>query len=303
VLAACGGDDNDSDNSNNSNDTGDSSNEVNLISIGDISSDPIETIQEAQPFADLMAASLVDQGITGGEVRVAADIDEMIAMIADGEVDVYFDSPYPATVISQASGGEMVLRRWRNGYAEYFSMIIVLKDSGISSIEDLNGRVIAFEEPFSTSSFVLPVASLIEDGQSVTELDSIDATVPEDAIGYVFSGDVENSVLWVQEGRVDAGAVDNITYESFDAEVLDQFDVIAQTEAMPRHIAIIGPNVDEDLKAAIIEFLIHAHETDEGVEILAGFGDTNRFDEFPNGTDATIARVLEIAGIIEQLGE
>ena len=121
--------------------------EVRAIVLGDISDDPAEVIEGTQPLADYLASQLVEYGITEGQVRVASSIDEMTALLDSGEVDLYFDSPYPATLISDQSGASIILRRWRFGVEEYQSVIFASVSSGITSIEQLPGHMVAMDAP------------------------------------------------------------------------------------------------------------------------------------------------------------
>ncbi|HUM69014.1 MAG TPA: PhnD/SsuA/transferrin family substrate-binding protein, partial [Chloroflexota bacterium] len=97
--------------------------------LGDISDEAAETIRGTQPTADYLAAQLADMGISGGTVKIAPDLDTMIQWINDGEVDIYFDSPYPVLVISDETGATPILRRFRFGVPEYHSVFFVPKDS------------------------------------------------------------------------------------------------------------------------------------------------------------------------------
>ena len=144
--------------------------EERAIVLGDISDDPAEVIDGAQPLAMYLASHLGEFGITTGQVRVAKSIDEMAELLASGEVDLYFDSTYPATIISDASGANIILRRWRFGVEEYHSVIFASKSSGITSLADLYGQMLAFDAPYSTSGYVLPAVHL---DTAVSQLDGI----------------------------------------------------------------------------------------------------------------------------------
>ncbi|MBK8985623.1 MAG: PhnD/SsuA/transferrin family substrate-binding protein [Chloroflexi bacterium] len=90
--------------------------------IGDISDEAAETIKGTQPVADYLAAQLSDFGITEGVVRIAPDLETMITWMDNGEVDTYFDSPYPSLVISEATGATPILRRLKYGVDEYHTV-------------------------------------------------------------------------------------------------------------------------------------------------------------------------------------
>ena len=151
--------------------------EGDVLVIGDISDEPAETITGTQPLADYLAAQLGDYGVTRGEVKIAPDLDTMIQWMKDGEVDLYFDSPYPALVISQESGATPILRRLKYGVEQYHSVFISKKDSEYDELVDLQGEMVAFEEAFSTSSYMLPLAYLIENDMNPVLKNSLETAV------------------------------------------------------------------------------------------------------------------------------
>ena len=86
----------------------------------------------------------------------------MTQLMASGQVDLYFDSIYPATLVSDITGAQTILRRWRFGVEEYQSVIFASQESGITSIDDLNGHLIAMDSPYSTSGYFMPAAYLVK---------------------------------------------------------------------------------------------------------------------------------------------
>lgn len=212
------------------------------IVLGDISDDPGEVIEGTQPMADYLAAGLTEFGITAGEVRIAADTDEMTQLLEDGEVDLYFDSVYPATLISDAVGAQPILRRWRFGVEEYFTVIFTSEDSGIDSLADLHGHTVAFDNPFSTSGFLLPAVTLVEEGFNLVGKSGYDEQVAEQEIGFVFSYDDENTLQWVLSEYVAAGATDDYHfYVAFPEEVTEKLVVLAETDSVPRQVVLARP--------------------------------------------------------------
>jgi phosphonate transport system substrate-binding protein len=266
--------------------------------LGDIADDPAEVIAGMQPLADYLAAQLKDQGITEGQVKVAASAEEMEQLLKDGEVDLYFDSVYPAMLISDASGAQPLLRRWRRGVGEYHTVIFTSKESGITSVDELKGHLIALDNEFSTSGFVLPAAYLTEQGLTLVGKESYDESAAADEVGFVFSHADENTLQWVLSGNVAAGATDNNHFEDYPKEAADQLVVLAETESVPRQVVLVRPGMDQSLLEAVNKALLEADESEDGKAALQNFDKTSQFDEFPQGIDAALKRMRELQEIV-----
>lgn len=273
--------------------------EAHPIILGDISDDPAEVIEGTQPLADYLAANLKEYGITEGQVRIATSTEELAQMLADGEVDLYFDSTYPATLISDQVGAKIILRRWRFGVEEYQSVIFASKDSGITSVEQLPGHMVAMDAPYSTSGFMLPAVYLTEHGLKLVGKKSQGDPVAGDEIGFVFSYDDENTLQWVLSGLTDAGVTDDFHFDvDFPEEARSQLVELARTEATPRQVGLVRPGLDEELTQAIISVLASMHETEEGQAALDSF-QTSKFDEFPDGINAATQRMREMMELVK----
>lgn len=272
-----------------------------FIVFGDISDDPAEVIEGTQPIADYVAAQLADYGITGGQVKVAASTEEMIQMLKSGEVDLYFDSTYPATLISDASGAQIILRRWRFGVETYHSVIFASKASGITSIEELNGKMIAMDAPYSTSGFMLPAVYLTENGLNLVGKPESSASVGSDEIGFAFAYDDTNVLQWVLSGLVPAGVTDDYNFDhAFPPEATSQLVELARTESTPRQVGLARAGLKPELLQAIIQALITMHEDPNNSPMLEKF-QTTRFDKFPEGIEAATSRIREMMEIVKDI--
>lgn len=251
------------------------------IVLGDISNNPAKKITRYQPMADYLAENLQEFGIGRGDVKIAPNLDTMGEWLKAGAVDIYFDSPYPAMIVSDRSGSQMLLRRWKGGQEEYYGVFITMNDRGIQSLEDLKGKIMAFDDPYSTSGYFLPVARLAESGFQLVEVKSDSATVPEDKIGYIFTGDDENIIQWVISGKVDAGVVDIDTFETIPQESRQEFTLLAKTKTVPRQMVSVRQDLDPELREKIKSILINMDRTEAGKEVLTQFEETSKFDDFP----------------------
>lgn len=268
---------------------------------GDISDDPGEVIEGTQPMADYVASQLADYGIISGEVKVVASVEQMIEFIKDGKVDIYMDTIYPATVVSDATGAQIVLRRWKFGVEEYVTVIFASKDSGITTLDALRGHMVAFDAPYSTSGFAVPAAYLTESGLTLIGKATYGEPVGADEVGFTFSYDDENTLQWVLRGFVAAGATDDFRFDvQFPEDARANLIELARTEPLPRQVVLIRADLEPDLVEAIVEILLAADENPDGQAALEA-GQTTQFDEFPEGIEAAVARMRDLLEIVQAI--
>ena len=271
------------------------------ITLGDVEpEEPTKKLKRFQPLADYLADNLQEYGVEVGIVVLARDIEEMAGFLKDGTVDVYFDSVYPSLAASNLSGSRVIVRRWKQGDPTYWSTFITLKENGLTSPEDLLGKVVAFEAPFSTSGFVLPAGTLIQRGFTLRQVDGPDAPVASDEIGYFFSGDEENTVELLLRGRVAAGGVSNQDYEGLPAELKEQIGSFDRTIAVPRQLVTVRPGLEPEIVARIQQLLIGLEEFPQGLELLAALKKTAKFDLLPPEAESAISEFKALMKLLPQ---
>jgi phosphonate transport system substrate-binding protein len=268
------------------------------IVLADISDEPAEIMARFQPLADYLAANLSAFGINVGEVKVAPNMGTMADWLASGEVDLYFGNSYPALIVSEKSGALPVLRGWKGGSGEVHSVFFARADSGLTSLADLKSHMVAFGEPNSTSGYLLPMAHLVQAGLIPIEKSGPDSNVSPIEVGYVYSGEAENTFKWVCDGTVIAGVTDNHRYKRIAAQSDVELTILAETEALPRQMVLVRPGLDAELLAAVEALLLGLHESEEGLEVLEIFK-TTKFDEFPQGADAALDRMRRLYDLVQ----
>src|SRR5258708_7381989 len=213
----------------------------NTIVLGDFSNTPAKTVTNYQPVADYLGANLGKYGITNGTVKVAPDFDTLVKWLKSGEVDLVFDTPYTIVLLIDAAGAQPILRRWKGGDADWYTIVFARADSGMKSLADLRGKMLAVQDAYSTSGYFLPLAHLARSGIKTSAKESTDASIASDEVGYITSQDDDNTLQWVISGKVAAGATDFRPYAQIPEATRKQFVVLLQSDKVIRNVTLARP--------------------------------------------------------------
>lgn len=258
--------------------------------VATVSDEPGEKIEAFHPYAVYMAARLGEFGINGAKVLPVQDMQTMVRLVRTGEVDVYLDSAYPTLWVEQYAKSVPFLRRWKDGKGEYRSIIVTRKDGPIDTVSELRGKVIGFEDPFSTSAYFMPMSVLHKAGLTPVERMSEAVPLSEQAqVGYVFSGDARTCVLWLLRGKIDAAALGSHDLIKVRPVDMEKLRIIHETQPLSRQMVSHAPGLPPAMVARLRQIMLDMDQTEEGRAVLEKLQGTTRFDEPPGG----IARALE----------
>ena len=273
------------------------------IVVGDISLEAEYRKKRFEPIANYLADHLDKVGIGKGEVKIAPDKETMAQLMTSGEIDLYFDSLYPAMFVIDQSGGQALLRRWKDGVAEYQALFVARHDDNISALSDLGGKVIALDEPASTSGYMLPIAHLLKASMKPIEIKELNESVPSNKVGYIFAGKDSNIIKWLLEGKVAAGVIDSESFKELSAEKRAQLSILDRTATFPRQVTVVRPGIKSKQLKAIKRVLMNMDENKEGQAILQEFKNTVQFDDFPQGAEEALARMRESYELVQQYNQ
>lgn len=296
LLAACGAEDADGPTATpESGSAGQETGERTTIVISNVdSSNPAQKIEEFQPLADYLAANLEDSGITIGEVVVARDTSEMARMMSDGESDLYIDAAIPSLEVCEESGCIFALEQWKGGTATLAGVFITTEDSGVASLEDLQGKVIMLEQPHSTVGHILPLLTLEQAGITTVTVDSPEAEVGEDEVGYYVSSGGQTSMNLLLNGEIAAMAIGERAYRQFSPDVQEQVTIFAETIGAPSQIVSFRSDLDPELQEEIVRLMVELDETEEGQAILVAMRETEKFEEIPDDVVTDLEELYEV---------
>lgn len=261
------------------------------FTVGVIGEEPAGDIRKTLPLATYLGKQLAAEGITQGKVFVAKSMNEMASMLREGKVDLNFDSYARTLALNRLAGSKAILRRWKKGVAEYHGVLFARSDSGIHRIEDLHGKAIALEEEFSTVAQLLPKFMIMEKGLKVVPSN---VPVTPDSVGYSYAYFDENTMLWVVQGRVSAGAMDSQTYAQLSVKHGNNLTVIAKTPSVPRHVVSARAGLPQTLLARVTEILMRMDQSEDGKKALEQFEKTAKFDELSQQNPAFVKKIEKL---------
>lgn len=251
------------------------------LTIARVSGNPRKHYNALGALGAYLTPYLADLGKTTYRVRLARDNEQMIGWLRSGEVDLVMETPFSAITFEREAGAALLLRAWRDGLPGYRTVFFARKDSSISDLADLKGKVMAFEDAGSTSGFLVPLTTLRKNGLVVAP------EVPDQeysatfGVRYLFAGSEINVAAWVLRGRVDAGAFSDRDWDNpakMPPAFQQELTIIHQTPEIVRSLILVRKGMADPVKQRISRVLRTMDDGVEGREALHEFYDTRKFD-------------------------
>lgn len=271
--------------------------------IGKISSNPKKHYKFLKPIADYAVSKMSDLGYSHAQVVMAKDKEEMAAFLRAGKVDWVTETPFSAMILKNSAGAELLLRKWKKQVPEYHTVFFARRDSGIESLSDLAGKVVAFQDDGSTSAYYIPAYLLIQDGQSLARMPSHTHKPDAGDVGYLFAGKEINMSTWVHKGIVDAGAFSNLDWDKADNTpefFRKDFVIFHQSQSYPRAIELVRKDLPHEVKTRLKEVLLKIHEDPSAKNILKAYQKTKKFDRITPDMLSVLEETDSIISIVDK---
>ena len=224
-----------------------------------------------------------------------ADYNGVIQGLLGGSLDMAWlgASSYAAIYLEDANAVEPVLVKTNlDGSFSYHSIGFARKDSGITSLEDMQGKVFGFGDPNSTSGYLLPSAEIPQATGATMESGDYFGEVKftgghEQTIVAVFNGDIDGGVTWADGlGNWEDGYNSGALRRAVDAGLVDMNELVEiwKSKPIPEGPVVLRKALPDDVKAKMVEMVANLHETDETCAYGVAAGETAGFT--PIGHDA-----------------
>jgi phosphate/phosphite/phosphonate ABC transporter binding protein len=269
--------------------------EPRALSLGLVSETHRQEIEEHfRDFVRYVARKLASGSEIEGKVVVAPTPFDLAKLLEQRKVDFYMESAYPTYVINSVHGaGKLLLRRWKSGLAEYYSIIFTKRDSGVRRLEDLKGKIFVFEDAGSTSGYLLPKLFMQRQGLKLTERGRFSPDSATTEVGYFFARTQEKLVEAVLAKQAAAGAFSNDDFDALEEKKKADIAPLAQTDRLPRHLLSVRGDLAPQLIGRLEKILLAMDDDAEGRKLLQKTDGTTKFDILPGGEAAMRRRLLD----------
>ncbi|MCG6559518.1 phosphonate ABC transporter substrate-binding protein [Ruegeria sp. 1NDH52C] len=203
-----------------------------------------------------------------------ADYNGVIQGLLGGTIDMAWlgASGYAKTYLSDPEAVEPILVKVNNdgGYG-YYSIGFARKDSGITSLADMKGKVFGFGDPNSTSGFLIPSIEIPQEtGASMTSGDYFGEVKftggHEQTIVAVGNGEVDGGVTWADGlGAWEDGFNSGALRKAVDAGLVDMNDLVQiwQSKPIPEGPFVVRKALPADVKVKMTGLLASLKSMDE----------------------------------------
>ena len=178
------------------------------------------------------------------ELIVTTDYSSMIEAMRRGNIDVGYFGPLSYVLLRNKMPGAVAFAAKLEGTAPtYTSVLIAGADSGIKEVKDVRGKTVAFGDPASTSSHLIPKHLLREAGLKAGE-----------DYREVFAGAHDAAAIAVQNGNAQAGGLSRYLFDSLVAQGTikpGRVKVIAESKPYPNYPWVLTDDLDPKLQGEI----------------------------------------------------
>ncbi len=217
-----------------------------------------------------------------------ADYAGVIQGLVGGTLDMAWlgASSYAATYLQDPEAVEPVLVKINlDGSYGYHSIGFARKDSGVTKIEDLEGKAFGFGDPNSTSGYLIPSIEIPEQFDVTMESGDFFGEVKftgghEQTIVAVNNGDIDAGVTWADgQGDWEDGYNSGALRKAVDAGLIDMNDLVQiwKSNTIPEGPVVLRKSLPADVKAKMVALVGGMYEADRDCTYAISAGESLGF--------------------------
>ena len=234
--------------------------------------------------------------LTGYKYKIAVPTNYAAVIEAMGadQADIGWLPTFAYILANQKYQAQVALTTVRNGLEKYRGQFVVRAESGIKSLEDINGKVVAYTDASSTSGYIYPSALL--------KLNGIEADK------YYFAGGHPQAILAVYQGSADVGCsywsppqndepqdARKAVLETY-PDIMEKVIPIAFTDWIPNDTVTFRKGISDEMKTTIVDALLQFAASAEGHEVLSELYSVDNFVKSSDSDYDIVRESLETLG-------
>jgi phosphonate transport system substrate-binding protein len=244
------------------------------------------------------------QDLLGVETKLftPADYDGVVQGLLGGTIDMAWlgASAYAKAYLTNPDAVDVVLVKTNlDGSVGYHSIGFARKDSGITSLADLKGKVFAFGDPNSTSGYLIPsveipaeIGATMKSGDYFAEVRFVGGH--EQTIVAVNNGEVDAGVTWADgQGDWEDGYNSGALRKAVDSGLIDMNDLVEiwKSKEIPEGPIVLRRALPADVKEKVVAFLKDLHANDPQCAYNMAAGETSGFTPITHAAYESIVAV------------
>lgn len=265
--------------------------------------------QRYQPLADYLSHKLGERFAV--KLKLFSTYIDVCRSLADGHIDAAFLGSFAYTTVSDYV--DVIARPNYHGISTYRGVIFVRADSGITNLEQMQGKRLVLGGRTTTAGYVFPLYFFREHG--IPDYNAYFSNA-------YFVGTHEDAILAVLHHKADVGAAKDLILRMFLKEnpaLASTLKILVKSPAVPSNAFVVRKNLnlpcfdchttmakgrtvsdlkgDFDLGAAIKGYLLAMPYDPEGREALSALGGASGFLETADADYADLYSMLKAIGV------
>lgn len=222
------------------------------------------------------------------KVAVPTSYASVIEALGTEETDIAWLATFAYILANEKFEAEVALTTIRKGLEKYRGQFVAKTDSDLNTIEDIDGKIIAYTDAASTSGYIYPSALLAQKGIK-----------PDNSF---YAGGHPQAILAVYQGRADVGCTfwspEGENGEIHDArravietypDVTEKIKIIGFTDWIPNDTVTFRKGFPAEMRENIVNSLLAFAASEEGHQILNDLLDIDNFIK-ANDSDYDVVR-------------
>jgi len=230
------------------------------------------------------------------KIAVPTSYAAVIEALGTNQADVAWLSTYAYILAKQKYNANVRMMTVRNGLKTYRGQFVAATNSGIKSLEDIEGKVIAYTDAASTSGYIYPSAILKQ--KNITPKEIFYAGGHPQAILAVYSGRADVAcTYWSPADQT--GKPKDAREKLFEThkDIFEKIAIIGFTDEIPNDTVTFRSSIPKEIEQKIVSSLMSFSRSETGKDALKKLYDIDGLEEASDADYEVVRTTLKALGM------